>query len=172
MMQKSTATTYEPWFDEHRALRSYFFPVASHSSDNVEDDSSTYVFPTHPRERLAERVDQLCRFARFTYSDIDHDKLRKAQNEANLLAYSGLFSEECAPSVCIDRFGEISFTHSSGVGYIDIGVSGESELSYHVRNDTDPERSVFNDYTWNDGSIPAELFHAIFELKSKITTSS
>ncbi len=109
------------------------------------------------RERLAGRVDQLCRFARSAYEEIDAERLANAQNEANVLIYSGVFSETLSPEVCIDLHGEISFTHKSDSGYLDIGVRGDGELSYHVRNDKEPLLSAHADHVWQDYKIPMNL---------------
>ena len=103
------------------------------------------------------RVDQLCRFAQWAYEGIETTRLAKAQDEANALIHSRVFSVTLSPEVCIDAHGEISFTHKSVSGYVDIGVRGDEELSYHVRNDPEPERSVNDDHVWQDGIVPMKL---------------
>ena len=114
-------------------------------------------WPSDLTEQLADRVDQLCRFARWAYEEIDAEKLYRAQNEANVLIHSSVFSEALSPEVCIDPHGEISFTHKSRSGYVDIGVRGDGELSYHVRNDLEPEQSVHDDHVWQDCIVPMKL---------------
>ncbi|MFQ6554098.1 hypothetical protein AAD018_017280 [Aestuariibius insulae] len=147
----------------------YFFPtfagVRPHNVD--EDGTKTFVWSTHPRDRLSERVDELCRYARHCYEEIDQVRLNAAQNEANVLICSGIFSERLSPNVTIDRYGEISFTHQSDTGYIDIGVRGETELSYHIRNDVAPNATDHDDYAWNRFDIPSTLLDAVEKFVSK-----
>ena len=119
------------------------------------------------RDRLAERVDELCRFARHCYEEIDRVQLSAAQNEANVLIYSGIFSERLSPNVTIDRYGEISFTHQSETGYVDIGVRGKMELSYHIRNDVAPDATDHDDYAWDSFDIPPTLFAAVEKFVAK-----
>ena len=141
----------------------YFFPslLGDRTENSSEEGTNSFVWSTHPRDRLAKRVDELCRYARLCYDEIDHEQLRAAQNEANVLIYSGVFSERLAPDVTIDRYGEISFTHQSVTGYVDIGVRGETELSYHVRNDVVPEATDYDDYAWDRFDVPAGLLAAV-----------
>jgi len=103
------------------------------ATENGSSELKYSALPAHPGERLADRVDELCRFARFSYEELDVERMSKAQNEANVLVHNNAFSETLLPDVCIDRHGEISFTHRSKSGYVDIGVRGDGELSYHVR---------------------------------------
>ena len=141
----------------------YLFPTLTESDPHVkpEEGTTAFVWPTHPRARLAERVDQLCRYARYSYSDLDIERLALAQNEANVLIHSGVFSERLSPDVNIDPYGEISFTHQSPKGYVDIGVRGESELSYHIRNDIEPSATSHDDYAWDQLDIPSNLLLAV-----------
>ena len=55
----------------------YLFPTLTESDPHVkpEEGTTAFVWPTHPRARLAERVDQLCRYARYSYSDLDIERL-------------------------------------------------------------------------------------------------
>ena len=147
----------------------YLFPTLAVAPPHqaCEEGTSTFVWSTHPRDRLAERVDELCRYARHCYEEIDVTQLSAAQNEANVLIYSGVFSERLSPNVTIDRYGEISFTHQSDTGYVDIGVRGEMELSYHIRNDVKPDATDHDDYAWDRFDIPPTLLAAVEQFVSK-----
>ena len=84
--------------------------------------------PAHPGERLADRVDELCRFARFSYEGLDTERLARARNGTNGPIHGNVFSGTLFPDVCIDRHGEIGFTHGSKSGYVDMGVRGDGGL--------------------------------------------
>ncbi len=84
--------------------------------------------PAHLREWFVDRVNELGRFAGFSYEALDTKKLARAQNEANGLIHSNVFSGTLLPEVCIDRHGEIGFTHGSKSGYVDMGVRGDGGL--------------------------------------------
>lgn len=153
--------------EDYSRFERLFFPggCSEERVSSVDDGSTGQIFwSISPRVRLADRVEQLCRFARFAYEEIDTERLARAQNEANVLVQSSVFSENLSPDVCIDRHGEISFTHRSEAGYLDIGVRGDGELSYHVRNDHRPEHSVCDDHYWPDFAIPIELLESVQEL--------
>ncbi len=153
-------------YEDYSRFEWLFFP-GGYSTERVSfaDDGSIdqIIWSIRPRDRLADRIDQLCRFARFAYDEIDTERLARAQNEANVLVRS-VFSENLWPDVCIDPHGEISFTHRSEAGYMDIGVRGDGELSYHVRNDLRPECSTCDDHDWSDFAIPIELMESMQEL--------
>lgn len=107
-------------------------------------------------------------FARSTWNDLDRNQLDSAFVEAILLARCGLFQAEFIPNICVDEYGEFTFSHQSEAGYADIGVRGERELSYHVRNDIDPSKSDYDDLTWNDYDIPIRLYRAIAALREHL----
>ena len=118
--------------------------------------------------RMPESIDKIQRdiaqafdFARHASPEIDPEQLDRAFTEAMFLARSGLFGSELAPDVSVDPYGECTFSHQSDAGYIDIGVRGENELSWHVRNDVDPARTVYGDHDWRNRDVPRQLFDAI-----------
>ena len=138
--------------------------AAKFNTETIESNTQTFQYPIHPRDRLRNQVDTLCRYARFAYDIEDKEALSRAQNEANLLIYSGVFSEDFSPDIHVDEYGEISFTKRFSCGYIDIGVSGNGELSFHVRNDLDPSLTQYADHFFGDASIPLELLKSIEDL--------
>ena len=105
-------------------------------------------------------------FARQTFEDLNKERLRKAYIEATILVASGLFGDKIVPSISVDPYGEFTFSHKSKAGYVDIGVRGEGELSYHVRNDIDPKKTEFDDYEWIDFAIPQPLRNAMMNLRT------
>lgn len=117
------------------------------------------------RTKLFEEIYQAFQFARHTFSDLDETRLEVACLEAQLLAASNLFGEEITPNVSVDPYGEFTFSHRSSAGYVDIGVRGEGELSYHVRNDVHPDETKFDDYVWADYEVPQPLFGALGALR-------
>ena len=119
-------------------------------------------------EKLLDVIDQAFMFARHTFRDLDECQLEMALGEAKLLATSRLFGAELYPNVSVDPYGEFTFSHRSCAGYVDIGVRGEGELSYHVRNDVDPEETRFDDHVWADYRVPHELFTALKALRKHL----
>ena len=117
------------------------------------------------RDRLLAEVQSAHRFARHAYTDLDGARLDRAMEEAQRLAASGLFDADLMPDIVADQYGEFTFSHESPAGYIDIGVRGVGELSYHVRNDKDPAATRYDDHKWGDGRIPQELAEAIAALR-------
>ena len=100
-----------------------------------------------------------------TLHDVDGEQ---AFHEAIMLTCSQLFSTEINPDVCVDSYGEFTFSHASRAGYVDIGVRGEGELSYHVRNDINPDKTAFDDCKWNLFSLPKPLSMAMEILQKEI----
>ena len=118
--------------------------------------------------KLFDEIYQAFTFASDVFCDLDENQLKRAFIEAKILADSMLFGEELSPSVCVDPYGEFTFSHRSAVGYVDIGVRGEGELSYHVRNDVDPAETKFDDYNWVDYKVPHDLFTALQALRRNL----
>lgn len=117
---------------------------------------------------LLEDVYQAFQFAYHAFPNLDKKQLFQALNEANILARSRLFGDALYPEVCVDPYGEFTFSHSSEAGYVDVGVRGDGELSYHVRNDVDPAETKFDDYDWSDRDIPQDLFTALKSLRKHL----
>ncbi len=118
-----------------------------------------------PTSHLLDEIDHAYQSALYFDVNLDRDQLTQAINEAKLLARSFLFGTELIPDVSLDSYGEFTFSHNSDAGYIDIGVRGVGELSYHVRNNFEPENMIFDDYHWRDFHIPKQLCNAIWELR-------
>ncbi len=118
--------------------------------------------------RLMHEIWDAYTFAKHTFLELDAEQLELARNEAMVLAASQLFEAKVVPQVCVDPYGEFTFSHKSAAGYIDIGVRGERELSYHVRNDISPEDTRYDDYAWDDFHVPQELFEAIEKIKQSL----
>lgn len=117
--------------------------------------------PTYLRERFVDRVDELCWLARFSYEGLDTEKLARARNGTNGPIHGNVFSGTFLPDVCIDRHGETGFRHRPKSGYVDMGIRGDGELSYHVRNYRDPQSSAHDDHRWSDFAIPKRLREAL-----------
>ncbi|WP_170403065.1 hypothetical protein [Ruegeria arenilitoris] len=90
-------------------------------------------------------------------ADLDLDQLKAALGEAVKLKSSGLFPEYVKPQIAVDECGEFMFTYKNAAGYVDIGVCGEGEISYHARNDNEPEKTAYGDVEWDGVSVPTEL---------------
>ena len=118
--------------------------------------------------RLVAEVYDAYAFAQYVFPELDNQRLGRAYIEARFLASSLLFGDELYPSVSVDEHGEITFSHRSDSGYVDIGVRGEGVLSYHVRNDVDPEKTEFDDYDWSDFDIPMRLYSALQALRQHL----
>ena len=117
------------------------------------------------RDRLLAEVQEAYRFARQCCTDLDADRLARALEEAQRLAASGLFDADLMPEIGADQYGEFTFSHESRAGYVDIGVRGVGELSYHVRCDREPAATRYDDCKRDDGRIPRELAEAVAALK-------
>jgi len=135
----------------------------------IEDTSTSTNLPDNPTYLLNE-VRQAVNFAQLTFENLDESKLKFALVEANRLVASGLFEAQIIPDVSTDPYGEITFSHKSSAGYIDIGVRGVGELSYHVRNDLQPQESVYDDYDWIESNqiVPVKLFNAVTQLRKHL----
>lgn len=96
--------------------------------------------------------------------DYEHySAVARAAGEALSLIESGLFNETAFPKIRVDEYGEFCFIISRESAYVDIGVSGNGELSYHVKNN-ETGRSTYDDVKEYDGDIPSELKLAISEI--------
>ncbi len=134
-------------------------------------DKTTVTTPNLDSSQTQALVDEVrwnFNFAYSTWKELDYSQLYSAFAEAILLARSGLFEAEFIPDICVDEYGEFTFSHQSEAGYVDIGVRGKRELSYHVRNDIDPSKSEYDDLTWNDYSTPIRLYRAIAALREHL----
>ena len=118
--------------------------------------------------RLLEDIYQAFNLAHHIFCDLDKTQLARAFLEASFLADIRIFGEELLPSVCVDPYCEFTFSHKSKAGYVDIGVRGVGELSYHVRNDIDPTQTQFDDHKWEDYKIPQKLFTALQALRKNL----
>lgn len=118
--------------------------------------------------RLVDEVWQAFMFARYAFKDLETERLELAFREAKILAASHLFGAEISPNVSVDPYGEFTFYHRSDAGYVDIGVRGEGELSYHIRNDVDPSATSYKDYDWSEFDVPQDLFRALQALRKHL----
>jgi hypothetical protein len=112
----------------------------------------------------ANRLFELYQKAKMICVDVPGAVLRKAFFEALAVQSSGLFGDFYRPYIGVDECGEFSFVIKNSVGYLDIGVSGEGIISYHVRNDLDPALSVWGDDEWDGRGIPARLVESAVEI--------
>lgn len=125
----------------------------------MQDDTS---------QKLTNDIYRVVSFAHRNFQSLDYNRLEQAFYEALVLVNSGLFDSEVYPVVDVDPYGEITFSHKASAGYVDIGVRGERELSYHVRNDVEPSQTKFDDHEWNYNFLPQPLFDAIGALKQRL----
>lgn len=123
-------------------------------------------------DQLFDEVCRVWKSVQGTLHDVDDRRVNRAFGEAVALTLSQLFSEEIHPDVCIDAYGEFTFSHVSRAGYVDIGVRGEGELSYHVRNDMDPGKTAFDDCEWDLRTLPTPLSIAMEALQKEIKCGS
>ena len=117
---------------------------------------------------IADEVRWNFSFACLTWDYLERSQLLRAFEEAVRLAESGLFEAEFKPSICVDEYGEFSFSHESKAGYVDIGVRGVGELSYHVRNDIEPGKTAYDDLLWTECHAPQRLYDAIAALRKHL----
>lgn len=99
--------------------------------------------------------------------DVDSEKLRFAAVEAARILSSGIFSDFLKPNVSVDTYGEFSISLRRPGGYLDIGVCGDGELSFHVRNDFDASKTVYGDVEWDGATLPDELIEAAIQLSAQ-----
>ena len=115
---------------------------------------------------LDKRLHEAYLFAFNAYDGLDKERLARACREARLLASCALFQETLFPEVSIDPNGEITLSCRARGGYVDIGVCGDQELSFHVRNDVEPRLSAYADMEWTDYKIPSVLLDALEALQA------
>ena len=113
---------------------------------------------------VARRLEAAYAYGLRTYDHLDKDRLAAAYREAAVLASCDIFQETLLPDICVDPAGEFTLSCEPKGGYVDIGVTGAQELSYHVRNDLDPQKSANDDLDWRDQRIPERLLHALAAL--------
>ena len=98
---------------------------------------------------------------------VDADRIVTAATEATRILNSGIFPDFIEPNVSVDDCGEFSISLRCPGGYLDIGVCGDGELSYHVRNDLDASKTAYGDVKWNGMNLPDELVEAAIHLVYK-----
>lgn len=160
---KPTLTAEFPTFNED------IFP--NKQKEPVRDGTKyvpTRTISANTETRLFDELETVYLHAKSVYQYLDKTKFEIGYYEAKILIYNRLFSEELYPTISIDLYGEFIFTHKSIKGYVDIGVRGEKELSYHVRNDVNPSETRYDDHEWDDNYIiPKALFNALNSLKQQ-----
>ena len=139
--------------------------IINDSSNTIVPEPRRNVVTTHA---LVDEVRWIYYFTCITLNELESRQLDLAYAEALRLASSGLFEAELIPDVCIDEYGEFTFSHQSQAGYVDIGVRGVGELSYHVRNEIDPNQTAYDDYIWQNYDIPIGLYKAIAALREHL----
>jgi hypothetical protein len=107
---------------------------------------------------------QKYQFAKILCESAEIDRLRAAFIEATSFLNCGIFSDFQRPHVGVDEYGEFSFSIRSSRGYLDVGVCGTGEISYHIRNDLEPEKTKFGDTVWDRVSPPSDLTESAIEL--------
>lgn len=147
--------------------RHFMFPSINAVSMGL---NQTYCGPLQDdtNQKLTNDISQVLSFARRNFQNLDDHLLEQASCEALVIANSGLFDLKIYPDVFVDPYGEFTFSHKSSAGYVDIGVRGEKQLSYHVRNDFEPSQTKFDDHEWDYNSLPQPLFDAIKALKQHL----
>ena len=138
------------------------------SEQAIEGTTDSPSASMDPTSKLFDEVYRSFIFAQHTFDKLDDEQLERAFQEAKILVASHLFGSELIPNVSIDPYGEFTFSHRSSAGYVDIGVRGENELSYHVRNDVDPGKTTFSDHDWKNYEVPRQLFDALHALRQHL----
>ena len=98
---------------------------------------------------------------------VDIDRIRLAAVEAARILNSGIFPDFLEPQVSVDAYGEFSISLKRPGGYLDIGVRGDGELSYHVRNDLDASKTTYGDIPWYGSNLPDELIDAAIQFAAQ-----
>jgi len=151
-------------------FREMFPLIAGLSKNNMpscnKSDSTTYTTTDILKDELTDRLDQAYSYAKMCFEGLDQEQLMRAYQEAKRICSCSVFEDGFMPSIFVDSLGEFTISHKSAFGYIDIGVSGDKTLSYGIRNDSDPEKSINDDLPWDDYSIPTQLIDALKEIKS------
>jgi hypothetical protein len=111
----------------------------------------------NPTVFAVRQLFELYQAGRLFCEDVPEAQLKAAFFEASRILNSGIFPEYIKPQIGIDDCGEFSFSIKNLYGYLDIGVSGEGQISYHVRNDADPSKTTFNDCEWDGLNMPEQL---------------
>ena len=125
---------------------------ATYGASSSESEQNSHSGIAHVEELFS-----LFQSAKLFSVGVDHEQLKSALLEAVRLKSSGLFPDFIKPQVAVDECGEFMFTYKNSTGYIDIGVCGEGVISFHARNDADPEKTTYGDREWDRLSIPDEL---------------
>lgn len=145
-------------FVDNRAVSRYSLEINNNVSFRTRNLRSAI-------QKLVQEVTDAYILANETYPELEQSQLLAAYIEAVHLAGSGLFHDEIIPQVGVDSCGEFIFWHRTGISYVDIGVCGESVLSYHVRNYANPNQTAFDDHEWSDFDIPKRLIDALDALR-------
>lgn len=115
---------------------------------------------------IAGRLNEAFLFALTMFGELDQSRLTQAYREAMLLTSCAVFQEALLPDVCVDPNGEFILSHESDVGYIDIGLTGNRKISFHVRNDVNQALSCHADMDWDDYKIPSNLLKALEDFRA------
>ena len=83
---------------------------------------------------------------------------------AAMILNSGILADFVTPRISVDQYGEFSFSVKNSRGYLDIGVDGKGSISYHVRNDIDPSKSVYGDERLDGYELPTPLVDGVAQL--------
>jgi hypothetical protein len=114
-------------------------------------DGSAQVNSTESTAQVYEisELISLYQAARIFCIDVREDQLKIAFLEATRIMNSGIFPDFVKPHVGVDQHGEFSISLKSTDGYLDIGVCGDGEISFHVRNDVNPSLTAYGDTKWD-----------------------
>jgi hypothetical protein len=139
-----------------------YFDLATVEPDHVFDFKSD----SSSAAKIYEVDDlfQKYQYAKLLCEGVESARLRAAFIEAANFLNSGIFSDYFRPSIGVDEYGEFSFSMRSSRGYLDVGVCGTGEISYHIRNDAEPEKTKFGDVAWDSISPPVELTESAIDL--------
>ena len=148
------------------------------NSDTVNTSSQTWIgraylaskrpHATGPREPVQmTKVFSKYQAAKAFCEGVETAKIRTAAVEATRIINSGIFSDFLEPHVSVDAYGEFSISLRCSAGYLDIGVCGNGELSYHIRNDLDISKTAYGDVQWDGATLPDELIEAAIQLAAQ-----
>lgn len=168
-MYASSKLEYEGYLSSHQDVG---LGAGGMDTSQTWKGRETDTGPNNPSQDSSVTVQAPDIFSKFQAAksfcvDVEPDRLRFAAVEAARILSSGIFSDFLRPNVSVDTYGEFSISLRRPGGYLDIGVCGDGELSFHVRNDFDASKTVYGDVEWDGATLPDELIEAAIQLSAQ-----
>ncbi len=168
-MIASSKLDYEDFGGSHQDVN---FDAENFASSLTWNSREYHADQMHHAARASMTVQMAQIFSKFqaakAFSEgVDAYKIKMAAVEATRILNSGIFPDFLEPHVSVDAYGEFSISLRLPGGYLDIGVCGNGELSYHVRNDLDTSKTAYGDVPWDGVTLPDELIEAAIQLAAQ-----